>query len=138
MLSRKKATNLTLDASLIEEARTLDVNLSRAAEEGLRVAVRQARADRWRAENAEALASSNAWVEQHGLPLARYRGILMAQYDVFQNPDGSGYLLDVSKRSAWRAVNQIGHPSVTCVFKRQNQRHASIQLCVSVTSRISW
>lgn len=69
----KKATNLTLDASLIEEARMLDVNLSRAAEEGLRVAVRQARADRWRAENAEALASSNAWVEQHGLPLARYR-----------------------------------------------------------------
>jgi post-segregation antitoxin (ccd killing protein) len=27
----KKATNLTLDATLIEEARTLDVNLSRAA-----------------------------------------------------------------------------------------------------------
>lgn len=49
------------------------VNLSRAAEEALRVAVRQARADRWRAENAEALASSNAWVEQHGLPLARYQ-----------------------------------------------------------------
>jgi antitoxin CcdA len=69
----KKATNLTLDASLIEEARTLDVNLSRAAEEGLRLAVRQARADRWRVENAEALASSNAWVEQRGLPLARYR-----------------------------------------------------------------
>ena len=69
----KKATNLTLNASLIEEARTLDVNLSRAAEEGLRAAVRQARSDRWRAENAEALASSNAWVEQNGLPLARYR-----------------------------------------------------------------
>ena len=69
----KKATNLTLDASLIEEARTLDVNLSRAAEEGLRLAVRQAKADRWRAENSESLASSNAWVEQHGLPLARHR-----------------------------------------------------------------
>ncbi len=69
----KKATNLTLDSSLIKEARALDVNLSRAAEEGLREAVRQARADRWRAENAEALASSNSWVEQHGLPLARYR-----------------------------------------------------------------
>lgn len=69
----KKATNLTLDSSLIEEARALDVNLSRAAEQGLREAVGQARADRWRAENAEALASSNAWVEQHGLPLARYR-----------------------------------------------------------------
>ena len=69
----KKATNLTLDATLIEEARKLDVNLSRAAEEGLRVAVRQARADPWRAENAEAIASSNAWAEHNGLPLARYR-----------------------------------------------------------------
>lgn len=69
----KKATNLTLDSSLIDEARTLDVNLSRAAEEGLRLAVRQAKADRWRAENADAIASSNAWVEQHGLPLERYR-----------------------------------------------------------------
>ena len=69
----KKSTNLTLDASLIEEARSLEVNLSRAAEDGLRLAVRQARADRWRAENAEALASSNAWFEQHGLPLAQYR-----------------------------------------------------------------
>jgi antitoxin CcdA len=69
----KKATNLTLDTTLIEEARALKVNLSRAAEEGLRQAVRQARADHWRAENAEALASSNAWFEQHGLPLARHR-----------------------------------------------------------------
>jgi len=69
----KKATNLTLDSSLIDEARTLDVNLSRAAEEGLRLAVRQAKADRWRAENADAIASSNAWVELNGLPLERYR-----------------------------------------------------------------
>lgn len=68
----KKTTNLTLDYSLVKAARTLDVNLSRAAEGGLRLAVRQARVERWRAENAEALASSNAWVEQHGLPLAQY------------------------------------------------------------------
>lgn len=69
----KKATNHTLDTTLVEEARDLEVNLSRAAEEGLRQALRQARADRWRANNAEALESSNAWVEQHGLPLARHR-----------------------------------------------------------------
>ena len=68
----KKITNLTLDYSLVKAARTLDVNLSRAAEEGLRLAVWQPRVERWRAENAEALASSNAWVEQHGLPLAQY------------------------------------------------------------------
>ena len=70
---QKKPTNLTLDANLIEQARSLDVNLSKAAEDGVRIAVGKARAERWRMENAEALASSNDWVEQSGLPLARYR-----------------------------------------------------------------
>ena len=28
---------------------------------------------RWRAENAAAIESWNAWVREHGLPLARYR-----------------------------------------------------------------
>jgi antitoxin CcdA len=27
----------------------------------------------WQAENAEAIASWNAWVAEHGLPLAKYR-----------------------------------------------------------------
>ena len=69
----RKATNLSLDNELLLEARALGVNVSRAAEEGLRAAVRIARADAWRAENAEALASSNAWVEANGLPLAAFR-----------------------------------------------------------------
>ena len=47
--------------------------LSRAAEAGLRQAVHEARAERWRQENAEALAASNAWVDEKGLPLAAYR-----------------------------------------------------------------
>lgn len=71
--SAKRATNLTLNAALVEEARALGLNLSEAAESGLRAAVAQARAARWRKENAKALASSNAWVEAHGLPLDRYR-----------------------------------------------------------------
>lgn len=33
----------------------------------------QARAERWRAENTEALASSNEYVERHGLPLSGFR-----------------------------------------------------------------
>jgi antitoxin CcdA len=69
----RKATNLSLDTELLCEARALGVNVSRAAEEGLRAAVRIARADAWKAENAEALASSNAWVEANGLPLAAFR-----------------------------------------------------------------
>lgn len=71
--ARKKATNLTLDPELLEQARVFDVNLSRAAEDGVREAVAKARVERWRAENAEALQSSNAYVDEHGLPLARFR-----------------------------------------------------------------
>ena len=69
----RKPTNLTLDTSLIAEARALNVNLSRAAEEGLRAAVRSRRQQIWREENADALASSNDYVEKHGLPLERFR-----------------------------------------------------------------
>ena len=71
-LTRRPA-NLSLDAALLDEARALGLNLSAAAEAGLRAAVHQARAERWLAENAQALASSNAWVEAKGLPLARHR-----------------------------------------------------------------
>lgn len=69
----RRATNLTLDQALVADARALGVNLSRAAEAGLREAVREARAVTWRRENAQAIASSNAWVEEYGLPLERHR-----------------------------------------------------------------
>lgn len=69
----RKATNLSLDQALLAEARELGVNVSRAAEDGLRNAVRKARAEAWRRDNADAIASSNAWVEVYGLPLERFR-----------------------------------------------------------------
>jgi len=69
----KKPTNLTLDSSLLTEARSFGVNLSQAAEAGLRRAVAEAKAEAWQRENAAALASSNAWAETHGLPLDNYR-----------------------------------------------------------------
>ncbi len=69
----RKPTNLSLDSALLTEARALNVNLSRAAEEGVRAAVTAAKAAQWRAENAEALQSSNSYVERHGLPLDRFR-----------------------------------------------------------------
>jgi antitoxin CcdA len=70
---RRKATNLSLDNDLLQEARAMGVNVSRAAEDGVRAAVRQARAEAWLAENADALASSNDWVTANGLPLAPFR-----------------------------------------------------------------
>ena len=69
----KKPTNLSLDQALLQEARDLGVNLSQAAERGLRQAVASAKAAAWKRENQTALESSNAWVENYGLPLERFR-----------------------------------------------------------------
>lgn len=69
----RKATNLTLDPVLLMEARSFGVNLSKAAEAGLRRAVAAAKIEAWQRENATALASSNAWIEAQGLPLDAYR-----------------------------------------------------------------
>ena len=71
--SAKKPTNLTLDRLLLTEARSFGVNLSQAAEAGLRNAVAKAKAQAWQRDNADALASSNAWADEQGLPLASYR-----------------------------------------------------------------
>ncbi len=69
----RKPANLSLDAALLSEAKALKINLSRAAEAGVRAAVVQAQEERWKAENAAALASSNAHAVEHGLPLAKFR-----------------------------------------------------------------
>jgi antitoxin CcdA len=71
--SQRKSTNVTLSLVLVEEAKALGVNLSQAAEAGVAEAVARKRAESWLAENRDALESSNAFVEQHGLPLARHR-----------------------------------------------------------------
>jgi antitoxin CcdA len=68
-----KAANLSIDRELLLEAKRLGINVSRAAEAGLRGAVGEARAAEWQRENAEAIASANTWVEANGLPLAGYR-----------------------------------------------------------------
>ena len=69
----RKATNVTLDEALLLEAKALRINISQAAEAGLALAVAQRRAAQWLEENRGALDSSNAYVEQHGLPLAQFR-----------------------------------------------------------------
>lgn len=69
----KKPTNLSLDKSVLMEAKALGVNLSQAAEAGLKKAVIDAKSEQWKIENADALESSNEWVDTYGLPLERYR-----------------------------------------------------------------
>lgn len=72
-LQTRKPTNLSLDQSLLADARALKINLSRAAEDGIRAAVSKSREELWKTENRSALESSNRFVEDHGLPLSRHR-----------------------------------------------------------------
>ena len=69
----RRATSMTLDATLLDEARALGVNLSRAAEEGIAAHTKAARAEAWQRENAEAIQNYNEYIEKNGLPLAEYR-----------------------------------------------------------------
>lgn len=70
---RRKPTNISLDSDLLEEAKALGVNISRACERGLAEQVSEARAEYWLKENEQALESSNLFVEKNGLTLARHR-----------------------------------------------------------------
>lgn len=69
----RKATNLSLDDRLLAEAKALKINLSRAAEEGIRSAVLRSRSELWQVENREALESSNDFVGRKGVPLRDLR-----------------------------------------------------------------
>lgn len=69
----KKATNVSLNQEKLALAKALKVNVSRAAEHGLELAIKQKLAGQWLKENKAALDSSNEYVEKYGLPLAKYR-----------------------------------------------------------------
>jgi antitoxin CcdA len=69
----RKAANLSIDVKVLADAKALDINVSRAAEMGIAEAVKAEKGRRWLEENRGALESSNAWVEKHGLPLAKFR-----------------------------------------------------------------
>ncbi|UXN70077.1 type II toxin-antitoxin system CcdA family antitoxin [Devosia neptuniae] len=69
----RRATNVTINQTLLDEAKGLGLNISRAAETGIETAVRAEKERLWQVENAEAIQSSNDYVEKYGLPLAKYR-----------------------------------------------------------------
>jgi antitoxin CcdA len=69
----RRPTNVTLDEQLVASAKELGINVSRACEQGLSDAVSAERMRRWQEDNHAALEASNAYVTEHGLPLAKYR-----------------------------------------------------------------
>jgi antitoxin CcdA len=69
----RRPTNVTLPVDMLTEARALGLNVSQACEQGLKAEIARSRAAQWLDENREAIASSNEYVERHGLPLSEFR-----------------------------------------------------------------
>ena len=69
----RKRTTITIRPDYLAAAKRLGITVSEAAERGLRDAIREAEAAQWLAENGEAVAAANDWVEANGLPLADRR-----------------------------------------------------------------
>ena len=69
----RKATDVTIDARLLEQAKSLGINISKASEEGLARAVAAKQEAIWLVSNQAALESSNAYVDRNGIPLAKHR-----------------------------------------------------------------
>ena len=71
--SQRKSVNISIESRLIEEAKELGINISRAAEESIEKAVSEEKSRRWLLENKEAIENWNEYVLKNGLPLAKYR-----------------------------------------------------------------
>ncbi len=69
----RRSTSLTLNGALLDEARTLGVNVSRAAEDGVMRAIREEKSRRWREENADAINEYNRFIDAEGVPLSGFR-----------------------------------------------------------------
>jgi antitoxin CcdA len=70
---RKEAVSLSVDAELLDEARRLGVNLSDTLEDRLRRLVRAGQEKLWLEQNQGAIASINAFIDEHGLLASRLR-----------------------------------------------------------------
>jgi antitoxin CcdA len=73
MPAARRATSLSLDRTLLDEAKSYGINISRAAEAGVLAAVKKAKTEAWQRENAAGIEAWNRYIDEHGLPLEKYR-----------------------------------------------------------------
>jgi antitoxin CcdA len=69
----KKSVNLSVDAALLAEAKAAGLNLSALLERSLSEDLMARRTAQWRQENRAAIESMNTYIDDHGLPLGKYR-----------------------------------------------------------------
>ena len=69
----KRATNLTLNAKVLDMARELGMNISQTVDALLAEEVRKRYWERWNDENKDAITAYNERVEREGLVMQKYR-----------------------------------------------------------------
>jgi antitoxin CcdA len=69
----KKATNLTLNAEVLAEAKKLGINISKVCDAFLESLVRSEKERRWKSENQDFINEYNQITEEEGLPLDKWR-----------------------------------------------------------------
>jgi len=63
----KRATNVSINQGLLEDARALDINLSATLERALEAEVRARKREKWLEENREAITAYNERVARDGV-----------------------------------------------------------------------
>ncbi len=71
--SPKRPINLSLNAEVLEAAKSMGMNVSATVDALLTAEVSRRYWEGWNEDNKEAIAHYNARIEREGLPLARYR-----------------------------------------------------------------
>ncbi len=69
----KRSVDLSLEGRLIDEARSLDIDVPVVVESALKREIAAEKARRWREENAVAIMATNARIERDGLWCDEYR-----------------------------------------------------------------
>ena len=69
----KRATNVSINQGLLEDAKALDINLSATLERALEMEVRARKREKWLEENREAIAAYNERIARDGLAGDRVR-----------------------------------------------------------------
>ncbi len=74
MIGMRRSIKVSLDVGLVEEARSMEIDVSQAAEAGIARAVAGIKAAKqFSEEYPDVVKSNNEYVAKHGLPLRKYR-----------------------------------------------------------------
>ena len=65
--ANKKATNVSVNAVLLQQAKAFNINLSNTLEQALIAKLKQLQADTWQLDNKVAIDSYNRHIEQSGV-----------------------------------------------------------------------